>query len=205
VSNVVGTQDGRTARRSKNHELVLDAVLELFTAGNFNPTPEEVATQSGVSLRSVYRYVSSRDQLFEQAIARHLKKTANLWILDEPMNESFASRLDHFLEHRLRLYEAVAASNRASRAFSLTHENVRARLNLARTVLRDQAERQFAPELEALTAARRRQVVATMESLTQLEGLDSMIHLQHLSLRETRETLHHLLTLLLNPSPKGIA
>ncbi|CAB4775758.1 unannotated protein [freshwater metagenome] len=44
-----------------------------------------------------------------------------------------------------------------------------------------------------------------MESLTQLEGLDSMIHLQHLSLRETRETLHHLLTLLLNPSPKGTA
>jgi hypothetical protein len=205
VSNVVGTQDGRTARRSKNHELVLDAVLELFTAGNFNPTPEDVATQSGVSLRSVYRYVSSRDQLFEQAIARHLKKTAKLWLLDEPMNESFESRLDHFLEHRLRLYEAVAASNRASRAFSLTHENVRARLAQARILLRDQAERQFAPELATLSAARRRQVVATMESLTQLEGLDSLIYLQQLSMREARETLHHLLSLLLNPSPKGTA
>jgi len=205
VSNVTTEQDGRSARRSKNHELVLDAVLELFTAGNFNPTPEDVATQSGVSLRSVYRYVSSRDQLFEQAIARHLKKTANLWILDDPLNESFASRLDHFLEHRLRLYEAVAASNRASRAFSLTHENVRARLAQARTLLRDQAERQFASELATLTAARRRQVVATMESLTQLEGLDSLIYLQQLSIREARETLRQLLSLLLNPSPKGTA
>jgi len=44
-----------------------------------------------------------------------------------------------------------------------------------------------------------------MESLTQLEGLDSLIYLQQLSIREARETLHQLLSLLLNPSPKGTA
>lgn len=199
------TQDGRSARRSKNHELVLDAVLELFSAGNFNPTPEDVALQSGVSLRSVYRYVSSREQLFEQAIARHLQRTANLWLLDEPSEHTLSGRLDHYLEHRLRLYEAVATTNRASRAFSLTHTNIRVKLAQGRQLLHDQTARQFAPELDHLPATERRRVLAAIDTLTQLEGLDSLVYLQQLSIREAREALHHTITLVLTNSLKGNA
>ena len=164
-----------------------------------------MASQSGVSLRSVYRYVSSREQLFEQAIARHLKRTANLWLADEPTERSLSGRIDHFLEHRLRLYEAVAATNRASRAFSLTHTNIQEKLTQGRQLLHDQTARQFAPEFSDLPTAQRRRVLVALDTLTQLEGLDSLVYIQQCSIREARETLHHTISLLLTESLKGNA
>ncbi len=43
--------DGRTARRDRNSDAVLDAVHELFVEGQLVPTVEEVAARSGVSTR----------------------------------------------------------------------------------------------------------------------------------------------------------
>src|SRR3954453_24162311 len=66
--------DGRTARRDRNREAVLDPVLELFSDGNLTPSPDEVAQRSGVSLRSVYRYVAASDGLMSCAIERHSQR-----------------------------------------------------------------------------------------------------------------------------------
>ena len=44
--------DGRTARRDRNREAVLDAVLDLFADGAIAPAPAEVAARSGVSRRA---------------------------------------------------------------------------------------------------------------------------------------------------------
>lgn len=189
--------DGRSARRSRNRELVLDAVLELFTQGNFHPTPEEVAAASGVSLRSVYRYVDSRDNLLQAAMERHLEKTAHMWALDTSLKGPLADRVERFVEHRLRLHEAVGMSNRASRTFAQRDSTVAERLQQARRLLRRQVERQFSGELSALSASRRRAVLASLDSLTQLEGLDSLMIQQGLSMREARETLTFVITVLL--------
>lgn len=189
--------DGRSARRSRNRELVLDAVLELFTHGNFHPTPEEVASASGVSLRSVYRYVDSRDNLLQAAMERHLEKTAHMWTLDASTEGPLADRVERFVEHRLRLHEAVGLSNRASRAFAQRNSTVAERLQHAHRLLRRQMERQFSPEFTGLSASRRRTVVAILDSLTQLEGLDSLMVQQGLSMREAREALTFVITVLL--------
>jgi len=191
------TVDGRNARRSRNRELVLDAVLELFTHGNFHPTPEEVASASGVSLRSVYRYVDSRDNLLQAAMERHLEKTAHMWTLDTSIKGPLTDRIERFVEHRLRLHEAVGMSNRASRAFAQRDSTVAERLVQARRLLRRQIERQFSSELSELSPSRRRAVLASLDSLTQLEGLDSLMVQQALSMREARETLTFVITVLL--------
>ena len=189
--------DGRSARRSRNREQVLDAVLDLFTRGNFRPTPEEVASESGVSLRSVYRYVDSRDNLLQAAMERQLEKTAHMWALDTTASGSLVERVERFVEHRLRLHEAVGASNRASRAFALRDVTVAERISQGRRLLRRQVERQFAPELANLPTARRRVALASIDTLTQFEGLDSLIVQQGLSMREARETLSSVITVLL--------
>lgn len=189
--------DGRSARRSRNREQVLDAVLDLFTRGNFRPTPEEVASESGVSLRSVYRYVDSRDNLLQAAMERQLEKTAHMWTLDTTASGSLVERVERFVEHRLRLHEAVGASNRASRAFALRDVTVAERISQGRRLLRRQVERQFAPELANLPTARRRVALASIDTLTQFEGLDSLIVQQGLSMREARETLSSVITVLL--------
>lgn len=189
--------DGRTARRSRNRELVLDAVLDLFAQGNFRPTPEEVATLSGVSLRSVYRYVDSKDDLMHAATERQLEKTAHLWSFDASTAGPLEERLERFLDHRLRLHEAVGMSNRAARAFAVRDSAVAERLARGRRLLRRHIEAQFAPELGALSAGRRRSIVAAVDALTQFEGLDSLIVQQSQSHREARETLRLALRVLL--------
>ena len=65
------TSDGRTARRDRNRDAVLDAVLDLFGEDSLAPAPAEVAERSGVSLRSVYRYYEDRDALYRD-VADHV-------------------------------------------------------------------------------------------------------------------------------------
>lgn len=189
--------DGRSARRSRNRELVLDAVLDLFTRGNFHPTPEEVASESGVSLRSVYRYVDSRDDLLQAAIERQLEKTAHMWALDTTSTGPLSERVELFVEHRLRLHDAVGSSNRASRAFALRDSTVAERITQGRRHLRGQVERQFARELSAMSTVQQRIALTAIDTLTQFEGLDSLRVQQTLSVREARETLSTVITVLL--------
>ena len=191
------SSDGRTARRSRNRDLVLDAVLELFGEGRFRPTPDEVAERSGVSLRSVYRYVQSRDDLLQSAMERQLEKTAQMWSFDYSPNDRLDQRIDALVEHRLRLHEAIATTNRASRAFALRDSIVAERLAKGRRALRRHVERQFEVELNALPARRRRAVLESVDTLLQLEGLDALLTHKGLSVREARETLTDSLTILL--------
>ncbi len=191
------SSDGRTARRSRNRDLVLDAVLELFGEGRFRPTPDEVAERSGVSLRSVYRYVQSRDDLLQSAMERQLEKTAQMWSFDYSPNDRLDQRIDALVEHRLRLHEAIATTNRASRAFALRDSIVAERLAKGRRALRRHVERQFEVELNALPARQRRAVLESVDTLLQLEGLDALLTHQGLSVREARETLTDSLTILL--------
>src|SRR3954464_138805 len=96
--------DGRTVRRDRNRIAVLDAVLDLFSEGNFAPSAHEVARRSGVSLRWVYRYVADSDDLVRSAIERHIEKVAPLFVTDDIGRGPFGHRLDVFVETRLRVY-----------------------------------------------------------------------------------------------------
>lgn len=195
--NTPVTTDGRSARRSRNRDIVLDAVLDLFTRGNFQPSPDDVAIETGLSLRSVYRYVESRDNLLQAAMERQLEKTAHMWAMEIDPSGPLSDRLERFVEHRLRLHEAVGASNRASRAFAARSSVVAERVAKGRRLLRRQSERQFADELSQLAPERRRAVLSTIDTLTQFEGLDSLLVQQSLSMREARETLMYVMTVLL--------
>ena len=48
--------DGRRVRREQNREAVLDAVVELFHEGSYQPTTDEIAIRAGLSPRSQFRY-----------------------------------------------------------------------------------------------------------------------------------------------------
>jgi len=84
--------DGRTARRDRNREAVLDAVLELFSEGNLAPSPDDVAQRAGISLRSVYRYVADSDGLIRDAIERHTERIAPLFLIEDIGEGPFEKR-----------------------------------------------------------------------------------------------------------------
>ena len=171
-----GMPDGRTARRDRNRLLVLDAALELFAAGDLNPSPEAVAQRSGVSLRSVYRYVQDREDLINAAIERHVEKIGPLFVLDPVGEGPFEDRVRAFVAARLRLYEAVAPTARAAllrTKISSTPGSaiIRERLAARRGMFRVQLARQFAPELGTF-GADADAIMAAADGLTQIETID---------------------------------
>ena len=181
--------DGRTARRDRNRSMVLDAVLALFSEGNLQPRPEDVAGRSGVSLRSVYRYFSDPAALLRAAMRRHLENVAPLLHIDAIGEGPLPERVDRFVDARLRLYEAIAPAARAARLAARDNEVIRARMGETEELLRGQVDRHFEPELSALTPRLRRAISDAIDALVQLESLDYLFVERALPGRQVAETL----------------
>jgi len=165
--------DGRNARRDRNRNAVLDAALELFGEDNLEPSPEQVAERSGVSLRSVYRYFEDRDELLRSAIDRRLEVVVPLLHLPSVGEGRRAERIDRLVTSRLRLYAEVGPTARASRRKALTNDVLRKSVERTHRTLREQVELHFAPELDALEPERDG-IAAAIDVLFQLEAIDHL-------------------------------
>lgn len=195
--------DGRTARKDRNMVAVLDAVLELFIKGDLIPSPEAIAQRSGVSLRSVYRYLAASKDLVHAAIERHLERVGPLFALDAVGEGPLATRVEDFVAARLRLYRAIAPMARAAQARTRMRatpasEIIKASLNARRGMLRVQLSRHFATEL-AMFGSRAEAILAAADALTQIETIDWYLVDGGYTLTETRDALATGLDRLLRP------
>lgn len=175
-SGVLEPVDGRTARRDRNRTAVLDAVLELFAERNVFPSAEDVARRSGVSLRSVYRYVENTDELILAAVARRREQVAPLFELDGVGEGRLEDRVEKLCRSRVGAYEEVAPTSRAARARAYSVPILREQLDEASGLLRDQVAQQLAPELDALAPGAREAVLAAADALCQLETVELYRH-----------------------------
>lgn len=166
--------DGRTARRDRNREAVLDAVLDLFGEDAASPSPDEVATRSGVSLRSVYRYFDDMDSLIRAAMARHLDRVQPLFSVDGLGEGPLPDRVERQVDQRLRLFEAAGPIMRAALIRSRNNDLIRDRVDTTRRNLRLQVDEMFAPEIAALGPAGRDAAAA----VDVLLGFESIEHLR---------------------------
>ena len=202
---VPDSTDGRTARRDRNRTAVLDAVLDLFTEGDLTPAPEAIAQRSGVSLRSVYRFVGDSDDLVRAAIDRHLERVGPLFAL-EPIGEGpFEDRVRTMVDARLRLHQAIAPTARAAVARTRLRatpasEILRQRLHARRGMLRLQLARQFEAELSGF-GDQADAVLAAADALTQIETIDWYLVDGGYSAEQARQALLTGLRRLLGPGP----
>lgn len=188
--------DGRTARRDRNREAVLDAVLELFAEDQFAPNAADVAARSGVSLRSVYRYFEDIDELVRAAMARHLERIEPLLEVPELGEGPFDDRVRRMVEYRMRLYEAVAPTMRAALVRTPVNPLLADRIAWSRELLRGQAEAMFRPELVKLPAGERRAIAAAVDSLLQFESAEYLRISRGYSTALTSDILRRSLTAL---------
>lgn len=172
VPVAVRSVDGRSAIRDRNRDAVLDAVLDLFSEDNLSPGPEEVAERAGLSVRSVYRYFDDHDALSRAAIERQLERLGPLLLLPAIGEGDLDHRIARFLEVRLRLQVAAGPALRATRMRATFDPVVREQFEVDRTRLRDQIERQFAPELTTMAPDRARARLAAADALCAFESLD---------------------------------
>lgn len=164
--------DGRTARRQRNKDAVLDALIELAKEGNDEPPIEVIAERAGVSYRSVYRYFDDRTDLMLSAITRIM---GDLWpIFDvEHLGEGpLDARIERLISARLDAYHRLAPLTRSAVRRRVNEPAVAEGYERVRAFLREQLATQFGPELATLPDTEHHEVVAALDTMFQFEALD---------------------------------
>jgi TetR/AcrR family transcriptional regulator, regulator of autoinduction and epiphytic fitness len=164
--------DGRTARRERNKDAVLDALIQLANEGHHEPPVELIAERAGVSYRSVYRYFDDRTDLMLSAIGRVM---GDLWpIFDiENLGEGpLDERIERLISIRLDAYRKLAPVTRSAVHLRVNEPVVAESYDRVRGYLRDQLARQFEPELAAMPEAEREVALAALDTMFQFEALE---------------------------------
>jgi AcrR family transcriptional regulator len=195
--------DGRRARRGRNREAVVDALLELFREGQLNPSVAAVAERSGVSLRSVFRYFDDLDEMGRIAIQRHLDEIGHLFEVPHLGEGSRSERIEALVAQRSALYDRVAPVVRAALLRAPFQPVIAEGLAARRALLRDQVERQFAPELALLSAGEAPAVLAGADILASFEALELLRADQKLSAARAASIVRSSLDRLLPGGSKG--
>lgn len=165
--------DGRTRRRERNVERVLDALIELAAEGRLDPSGEDIAERAGVSHRSLYRYFDDRTALQRAAIERVMEKIAPLLDIASIGEGALDDRISTFVRARTQTYWGFGPIART--AFSGTWDVVREGIESSRAMLYEQLVAQFRPELDMLNHSERRRTIAMLDVPFQFEALEYLV------------------------------
>ena len=163
--------DGRRARSERSRQAVIDALLGLYESGNVAPSVAEIAAASGVSERSVLRHFTDLEDLASAAVDRKLAEVM-AFFADPSHDGSLEGRIDAIVDQRLALHGRLVNLARAAAYHAVTSTTIAQALADRRRLLWNQVGRTFAPELDPLPAARRREVHALVDLALSLEALD---------------------------------
>ena len=192
--------DGRRLRREQNREAVLDALLELFREGVFDPSSADIAARAGLSPRSLFRYFDDVDDLHRAAIERQLAAARALLDPGIETNDSTTTKIERLVRARLKMFEAIAPAARAARVCAPSHGIVAAQLRDGRSHLRHQLSVTFAAEL----AGDRAKLLPALDALCSFETYELLRSDQLLSRTAAHDALVRALTALLDP-PGGLS
>ncbi len=170
--NAIDAIDGRTARRNRNKDAVLDAMIELAAEGNDEPPIEAIAERAGVSYRSVYRYFDDRTELMLSAITRVMGDMWPIFDLEKLGQGSLDDRIHRLITVRLGAYRKLAPLTRSAVRRRANEPAVAEGYDRVREYLREQLAQQFQPELDAIPATERKVVLAALDTMFQFEALD---------------------------------
>ena len=95
--------DGRILRSQKSQSVILTALIKLINTGNYYPTAEEVAKESGIAIRTVFRQFDDMESLLIKVDEIINHKLIN----DEKeikLNSPLIARLELIIEERLNYY-----------------------------------------------------------------------------------------------------
>ena len=167
--------DGRTARRERGRQAVINAVVELLHEGHAPPSTAMVTERAGVSEATLFRYFESIVDLQFQATRRFLETYAHLFAIP---NEGVGpldgkdGKVDRFVAARATLWGTIAPVAKLGRARAFDHPGMASLLGDARRSQATQVASHFATELAALSPAARDDVVAAIAVVSAFESWD---------------------------------
>lgn len=96
--------DGRTIRRDKSRQRIIDAIIELVTDGKLEPTAEDVAVLANVTKRTVFRHFKDMEALYREIVADMHAETDALRVPFEP-DRDWREQFDELVVRRTNLFE----------------------------------------------------------------------------------------------------
>ena len=191
--------DGRTARARRTREAIVDAVLGLLDAGHLRPSVEDIAARAGVSPRSIFQHFGDRETLLRAVGMRQTERVSQI-VEHLPDTGPFDERLAAFVEQRARVLEFITPVRRSALLNEPFSEGSHAGLQAFRAFKRAEAERVFAPELDARPAAEREEVVRALGAVTDWNTWEALRAHQGLSVADARAVMRRTIGALIRAS-----
>jgi AcrR family transcriptional regulator len=96
--------DGRTIRREKSRQRIIDAVIQLVTEQKDEPTAEAVARIAGVTMRTVFRHFEDMEALHREIVADLQVQTDALRVAYDP-DRDWREQFDELVVRRTAIFE----------------------------------------------------------------------------------------------------
>ena len=181
--------DGRSLRRERNRQEIVDALLQLIESGETEISAAIIAQRAGLSERSIFRYFDDVDDLYRSVCDLAISKELEFALIDEAGTGSLDTRIENFVNQRVRMYTMNENIAPAARAFAFKNHVIKNQLVLGRKFLRNQINAQFAIELNQLDKSQQQVAIATIDALTTFENYDMMRTDQKMSVNNIKTIL----------------
>jgi len=138
--------DGRRRRSQNNKDKIINALFSLCDKGNLVPTAQEIADESGISLRTVFRHFNDMETVFVAMNKVLYQRVA-------PLFESFDTsgnldkRLEKLVNRRADLYEEMGPYLQTTIAQKWRYQVLEKNYNRVLKDLREE-RRKFLPEMD---------------------------------------------------------
>ncbi len=176
---MVEMSDGRSARRERNRDAVLDALVELTTEGADDPSIDDIADRAGVSYRSVYRYFKDRSEMMDAATDRAMAWIQPLVLKasgDAKSDDPLDHRIDAMVDARVELYFQIADMVRAAMVQSFSNRKIHEHFQQARRISRGQIHDQFHNELKEFTPQECELRITSIDQVLSFSAVDYVMH-----------------------------
>ena len=175
VKHMTGPVDGRTARRERNREDVVEAALSLMDEGELDPSIEQLTKRSGLSARSIFRYFEGLDDLRRAVIERHFQRAEPLIFGSDSDGGPLDARIRRFVDARIKVNEMLAGPARTAQMRAPYAPIIADDIRRYRKILDSQVREHFAPEIKARSRAEADDLVALIDVVVSFDGWNLMV------------------------------
>jgi AcrR family transcriptional regulator len=190
VTNIPSVSiDGRSLRRKRNRQDIVDALLGLIENGETEISAALIASKAGLSERSIFRYFDDVNDLYRSVCDLAFSKEIEYALIDDAGIGSLDTKIENFVNQRVRIYTMNEKIAPAARSFAFKNPIIKNQLVFGRKLLRAQITKHFAEELSAFDKSQQQVAVATIDALTTFESYDMMRSDQKMSVQTIKSIL----------------
>ena len=181
--------DGRSLRRERNRQDIVNALLGLIENGETEISAALIASKAGLSERSIFRYFDDVNDLYRSVCDLAFSKEIEYALIDDAGVGSLDTKIENFVNQRVRIYTMNEKIAPAARSFAFKNPIIKNQLVVGRKLLRTQIIKHFSEELSAFDKQQQQVAVAIIDSLTTFEYYDMMRSDQKMSVQTIKSVL----------------